>query len=212
MTGRRIPHKTCKDCQQSKPLTEFYKSGRDHKDGHHNRCASCYRDKNRRWASSESGQARIKARHQRNQSIQLKRKKCARCLRTRLAKQFRIDRTKKGALTSYCRDCDKKWRSLPEQRKKHREAILRQYHRNKSQQGKRYGLSPQEYEMMLERQNGKCAICGKPDPRSGLHLDHNHATNKAREFLCRFCNMGLGCFQDSIEGLQTAIEYLKRHG
>jgi len=40
------------------------------------------------------------------------------------------------------------------------------------------------------------------------HLDHCHTTGKIRGFLCQKCNHGLGLFNDSIQALKSAIEYL----
>lgn len=42
-------------------------------------------------------------------------------------------------------------------------------------------------------------------------VDHDHNTNKIRGLLCSRCNMGLGFFDDSIEGLTKAINYLKKY-
>ena len=41
--------------------------------------------------------------------------------------------------------------------------------------------------------------------------DHDHQSLTFRGWLCRKCNLGLGNFNDSIERMQNAIEYLKRH-
>lgn len=56
-----------------------------------------------------------------------------------------------------------------------------------------------------------CELCGKAN-RSGkaLSLDHDHPTNKFRGWLCHRCNLSLGYFGDSIQGLERAIAYLKR--
>lgn len=44
---------------------------------------------------------------------------------------------------------------------------------------------------------------------SGLVLDHCHETEQFRGWLCDYCNRGLGAFNDSLERLQNAIEYLR---
>lgn len=41
-------------------------------------------------------------------------------------------------------------------------------------------------------------------------VDHNHDTDDFRGHLCHNCNRGLGVFQDSIERLQRAINYLNQ--
>lgn len=74
-----------------------------------------------------------------------------------------------------------------------------------------YGISIEEYNAILERQGGGCAICeAKPeDGRNRFAVDHCHATGKVRGVLCHGCNGALGKFGDSIAGLMKAIEYLK---
>lgn len=74
------------------------------------------------------------------------------------------------------------------------------------------GVTPEEYAAKLESQGGVCAICGKTC-NSGRRLsqDHCHATGKIRDLLCIKCNTALGGFNDDVDLLQKAIEYLKRH-
>ena len=73
-----------------------------------------------------------------------------------------------------------------------------------------YGLTPEQYDVMLQKQDGKCAICRSPAGESRLHVDHDHKTGAVRGLLCRTCNVALGHFNDSILTLRSAIEYLER--
>ena len=80
---------------------------------------------------------------------------------------------------------------------------------------RRYGITLDTYNTMLEDQNGVCKICGKLPTgihSSGsphrLHVDHDHATGKVRALLCQYCNRGLGYFKDNEELLIKASEYL----
>jgi len=63
-----------------------------------------------------------------------------------------------------------------------------------------------------------CHICGKSEEHvRGLGgkrlgpwcLDHCHQTESFRGWLCHRCNRALGGFNDDIETLQRAIEYLR---
>ena len=99
-----------------------------------------------------------------------------------------------------------------EYRAKNREKLKQKssewYYKNYKQ--KLYSLSEEEYKKLLEKQNGKCAICfceGKT-----LCIDHDHKTKKVRGLLCHSCNMGLGFFHDNIDILQNAKEYAKTTG
>lgn len=77
----------------------------------------------------------------------------------------------------------------------------------------KHGISLQEYEEKLAKQNYACAICGVKLPTSGslTHLDHDHNTGMLRDFLCTNCNRGLGHFQDSTSLLEKAKNYLNTH-
>lgn len=77
---------------------------------------------------------------------------------------------------------------------------------------KKYGITTETYEKLLERQSGVCAICKmKNRDNNRLSVDHCHKTNKVRGLLCRKCNIGIGFFDDSIEKLEQSILYLKPH-
>ena len=83
-----------------------------------------------------------------------------------------------------------------------------------NQRMRAYGLSVDEYEAMLARQKGTCAICGR-EPSGGstsesrLHVDHCHETGVIRGLLCGNCNHGIGKFKDDIQLLEKAIVYLR---
>ena len=82
-----------------------------------------------------------------------------------------------------------------------------------------YGLTPEQYEKMLEEQNGTCAICKMPETwthkKTGkvasLSVDHDHETGKIRGLLCRDCNQSIGKFKDNAKLLYAAYEYLSIH-
>lgn len=76
---------------------------------------------------------------------------------------------------------------------------------------KLYKMSGQEFDALLVLQENKCLICkepGKPGPRNGLYVDHNHDTGKIRALLCKNCNAGLGQFKDRADLLRAAADYL----
>ena len=67
---------------------------------------------------------------------------------------------------------------------------------------------------MLEKQNGNCAICNKPEfnTRGGiirhLSIDHDHKTGKIRGLLCFKCNTKLGILEDK-DFAKKAKKYLR---
>lgn len=72
-----------------------------------------------------------------------------------------------------------------------------------------YGITLEQYEAMLEAQDGVCKICGSPPGRKRLHVDHCHVTKVVRGLLCSPCNTALGAFKDDEELLERAIAYLR---
>lgn len=77
---------------------------------------------------------------------------------------------------------------------------------------KRYNITIDEWNKIIESQNGCCYICGRhfSSTFGGACVDHDHDTGKVRGALCRRCNAGLGNFSDKIELLRKAIAYLIR--
>ena len=81
----------------------------------------------------------------------------------------------------------------------------------------KFGITLAEYNCLLEDQSHVCAICDCPetvlDHRSKqvkyLSVDHDHATGRVRGLLCNSCNIALGHFQDNVDSLKAAIDYLE---
>lgn len=75
-----------------------------------------------------------------------------------------------------------------------------------------YGISPERWQVLFDTQQGKCAICSAllTSGRTGMQLDHDHASGRVRGFLCHLCNMMLGDFRDNPVLLDAAVCYLAR--
>lgn len=74
-----------------------------------------------------------------------------------------------------------------------------------------YGITVEQYEEMLKRQKGGCAICGKRPGKKRLHVDHNHETGQVRGLLCAKCNGDLQVLESP--GRADALaEYLRLWG
>ena len=76
---------------------------------------------------------------------------------------------------------------------------------------RKYGITPEQYEVMLKEQKDKCKICERmfDEETTVPHVDHCHSTGKVRGLVCRSCNTGLGFFEDNTEWLKKAITYLE---
>ena len=82
----------------------------------------------------------------------------------------------------------------------------------KSDLKKRYGLSVEDFEDMLEKQGNKCGICDQVlEGGRRTHIDHCHASGKIRKLLCPNCNTGIGKFKDDLGLLKKAIKYLEEN-
>lgn len=109
-----------------------------------------------------------------------------------------------------------KYKNDPEYRARMKLYATRTYERQKSKNFiralrlRRYGLTLTQYDEMLAKQAGLCAICLTP-PKQNEHLavDHCHASGAVRGLLCRACNTGLGFYKDDVELMKAAIAYLE---
>jgi hypothetical protein len=99
---------------------------------------------------------------------------------------FSKDKTKSG-FRNLCRDCQK-------------DRNLYRF----------YKIHLKDWNALLEKQNFRCAICRLP--MNQINVDHDHSTQTVRGLLCSNCNLGLGNFQDDINFLNNAIQYLTERG
>lgn len=131
---------------------------------------------------------------------------CRKCEEWKDFQQFRLQGE---TVFSYCRSCVnhmQRSRRDPERDRAHRLF-------------KMYGISVDEYDIMLETQEFGCKICGRSDPRSRgdvfvVDHDHNCCSGKKscgkciRGLLCSPCNTALGCFYEKVEVMKEAINYM----
>jgi len=76
---------------------------------------------------------------------------------------------------------------------------------------KKYGMTPSDYERIWTEQGGVCAICGLPELRRRLSVDHDHKTGKIRGLLCDRCNLAFGLLQDDLALLDAMKKYGETH-
>ena len=137
------------------------------------------------------------------------------CERYKPVTEFYKDGRAPDGLTRRCKDCH--IRKSYESRKKSESPSARRDYAYNLRLKREYGLSLDDYNEMLEAQNGVCLICDQPetmkkwwgDEAPRLHVDHDHFTGKIRGLLCSNCNTGLGKFRDSPRLLRRAEDYLR---
>lgn len=138
-------------------------------------------------------------------------KRCPQCKREWPAdlEHFYRNAGQRDGLSAYCRPCHrayaKRYLSDPERRAAQVEASRRNHLRRK------YGITLEEWDALLAKQGGGCAVCGAPhDPNGGrLHVDHCHDTGRVRGLLCMVCNRLVGAAKDDPERLEKAAAYLR---
>ena len=140
---------------------------------------------------------------------------CTKCGEPKANKEFYKNRTEPDGLQIWCKLCRQ-----PADRKQYlanrawilvrewRSALIRRYH-----------ITYEQYNLLLEKQHGVCAVCGKPEEtQRQLCVDHDHSCCPGelscgkciRGLLCSKCNRGLGLLKDSCEILEKALVYLRR--
>lgn len=83
----------------------------------------------------------------------------------------------------------------------------------------RAGFTIEDYQQMLDRQQGLCASCHKPETAFDkrhqalrrLTVDHCHKTGKIRGLLCTRCNRALGFLEDDAELVRGLLRYIEQY-
>lgn len=84
-----------------------------------------------------------------------------------------------------------------------------------------YKIELEQYQELLDNQNGRCAICQTETPggTGTFHVDHDHSCCPGifscgrciRGLLCAACNLLLGNARDNPLTLRAAVVYLEDH-
>jgi len=124
---------------------------------------------------------------------------------------------RKSAKTVSCVGCGKEFASGRSDRKTcgNHECAL---YRRRARYPHVTGVSWEQYQEMLRRQDGRCAICLRNesviDPRSkaikSLCIDHDHVSSLVRGLLCMRCNRAVGLLRDDPNTAMAMSFYLDR--
>ena len=157
-------------------------------------------------------------------------KHCKRCGADKPLSDFHKDSKAKDGHCFYCKECNKK-----KTRAHYAEHVDKDAEKARgkarSQNGdyrnyqylKKYGITLDQYNDLLEKQGGKCAICGitreECNDKRALPVDHDHECcpgvvtcgKCVRGILCHSCNRGVGLLKDSPKNLIKAAEYLRSY-
>lgn len=147
-------------------------------------------------------------------------KVCRKCKEEKPLFDFNKHLTSKDCHRNECISCQKE--NTLRHREKHGKRLRaerRDWYRNNPEKvhdrhlQEKFGITREDYLMMLAKQEGKCKICGTSETGKAKNfaVDHCHNTNKVRSLLCSTCNTGIGHLKDDPALLRAAANYLDRH-
>lgn len=74
---------------------------------------------------------------------------------------------------------------------------------------RRYGLSDEDFRLLVSFQNGRCASCGDTFGDETPQVDHDHVTLAVRGLTCGACNKAAGALKDDWRRARALARYLK---
>lgn len=78
----------------------------------------------------------------------------------------------------------------------------------------KYGLTLEQYDILVQKQQGVCAICKLPEKAiqrgkiCSLSVDHCHRTGRVRALLCNNCNTSLGLLKENVDIVSSLYQYI----
>lgn len=186
--------KTCRDCDERKPL-EAFPLASERVAGRASYCRECVRVRSR---ASYRRRRQAAGRSVREPRIVPDGKKwCSDCRQVKALEEFCRNKNHPTGRATCCKVChNARCREV-------RDRLYgggREYHLRA-----RYGIGQAQVDKMLAEQGGLCLGCEKPGPE---HVDHDHATGVVRGMLCFNCNQVLGNVRDNREVLDRLDRYL----
>lgn len=190
--------KFCRDCGRHRPVAEFTRNRRS-RDGLAFYCREHMAERSARSREARRVLPRKNRLTPRDLAVPDGHKWCPDCGAVKPQEAYPRTRASRTGRATYCLPCHKARGQVS------REKIggSRTYHLFR-----RYGISAAEADVMLDLQNGRCAICAAAP---AVHVDHDHSTGAVRALLCFNCNGGLGQFKDDPDLLGVAAEYVRFH-
>lgn len=208
----------CKTCKCPKEKDEFYNS--KNKSGHESSCKQCSSARHyerRRERRLEQGLT-VKFPTLANRQLMEEGKKyCPACKQILNLTEFSTMKVRNG-ISSHCKSCNNQ-RSKEYMKTPHGQEKKEEYYKKRKEKyvdrklRKKFGISYEQYKKILDRQDGKCSICGKTpeENKKLLAVDHNHLTGKNRGLLCSSCNICIGFIEKNKLSVNSISNYLTTH-
>lgn len=183
----------CTKCGQEKPESAFHVN-RARPSGRQPRCKCCLSKRTKPLKRDATE------------------KKCWVCKQTKLVGEFNKNRWKCDGYASECRECNKQklreYLRRPGVAERARQRSTKHYRQGRGRLlylERTYGISDIDYDLMKQKQGGRCALCQR---EIELVVDHCHETGRVRGLLCNCCNRALGQLGDSLASIKRVAEYL----
>lgn len=203
-----VPTKRCTKCGIEKPLAMFY-AHKGMSDGLRPDCRTCClaREKVRNEAMTDEERA-AQAKYLRSWHVNNRGK-------VRAYQEATRDKRNARRREQYATDVELRERLKKQASEWHKANPQHKFARRL----RKFGLTVEAYEALLDAQGHRCAICRTDEP-GGVgrwHVDHDHGCCPGqrscgkciRGLLCSECNLGLGKFRDDPERLCAALAYLR---
>ena len=155
-------------------------------------------------------------------------KTCSRCCETKPISDYYES---KGTRSARCKEC---FREVTRQRRaadpERTRQMNREYRRKNPGKARVWDVSKRlkatrnmtldEYNALLQAQEGRCAICLSPEPgfkKGRFAVDHDHSCCPSvkscgrctRGLLCHNCNLTLGRMRDNPAAIQRMLDYVQ---
>lgn len=212
--------KTCKSCDNSFPVSDFYKR-KSNADGLNSYCKHCSRK------STAESRARLKACKELGDNCGCEKcafraldssglKRCPSCGETKVHDEFYRDNKRK--IRSFCKSCNKKAANENRRAKARQRSPDEQREWNLDRRLWNYHLTRERFVEILECQAWSC-LCGVPIGLYDSHIDHDHECCQVKKrscglcvrgALCSSCNLALGMIKDDPDIALAMATYLWR--
>lgn len=113
-------------------------------------------------------------------------KKCGACEEEKPLDQFYKHKDKDLGVDGQCKDCTNDYNN--EWKGKNKEKVAQYGFRSRLRTA--FGITEEQYNELLEKQNNSCALCKKNREHFDRRfaVDHDHQSGEIRGLLCFYCN------------------------
>ena len=145
-------------------------------------------------------------------------RQCKHCNKDKEESEFSFFRNKRNTTCKECRNRNNKWYAEDKGERKTKAKLYYKRIKHKIAQyrsdlrlDRKYKLTREKWNEMLEKQNNKCGICKVVFGEYKPCVDHNHQNGKVRGLLCRKCNLKLEVIEDTnfCKNAQSYLDSMK---